>query len=67
MHIRLNNEIIALPDSNMTVKELLKSREINEQGTAVAVNGRLVERKSWDNAVLGENDDVVIISAAFGG
>ena len=67
MHIRLNNEIIEIPRDDMNVRELLDWRNIPAQGTAVALNGVISNRTKWDNIYLKENDDVVIISAAFGG
>ena len=67
MHIKLNNEIIEFPDGNTTISDLLSSRNIKQEGTAVARNGKLVERAKWELAVLENNDDIVIISAAFGG
>ena len=67
MHIKLNNETVALPSDTKTISDLLKWRGISEQGTAVALNGRLAERTKWDITDLKDNDDVVIINAAFGG
>lgn len=67
MHIRLNNEITVLPHESMTLREVLRWRNISENGTAVAVNGQLAPRSQWDVTYFCENDDVVIISAAYGG
>lgn len=67
MHIKLNNEVIMLPDEDITISDLLKMRNIDENGIAVAINGRLAKRPGWSNTLLKENDDIVFISAAFGG
>lgn len=67
MTIKFNNEYIILPSELMKVSEFLKWKEIPAEGTAIAINGRLLNHSKWDITVLNENDDVVIISAAFGG
>lgn len=67
MYIKLNNEIIEIPSSITTLGQLLELKQIATGGTAVALNGRLVERKLLDMTELNENDDVIIITAAFGG
>lgn len=67
MYIKINNKVIELPNELMTIKDLLEWQNINENGTAVAVNGHLAERTKWPLHKLNPDDDVVIISAAFGG
>ena len=67
MYIKFNNELINLPDNPTTVKELLDMKSISSNGTAVAINGKLAPRSRWEVITLSENDDVVVISAAFGG
>lgn len=67
MTIRLNNELITTPAEEMSVQALLEWRNIPLQGTAVALNDKLVRRGEWERILLKENDNVVIISAAFGG
>lgn len=67
MRVKINNETIDLPNEQINIRNLLKKRGINENGTAIAINGRLVERAKWDIIFLVENDDIIIITAAFGG
>ena len=67
MHIRLNNKTIELPEEVTSLSDLLKWKDINENGLAIALNGRLSKRPSWDKTKLKENDDIVMIEAAFGG
>ena len=40
---------------------------ISAGGMAVAVNGKVVRRPDWETRILNENDDVIIINAAYGG
>lgn len=67
MIIKLNNETIRTPHEEMTLLELLGLKNIPVNGTAIARNGRLVPRTKWDMERLEENDDIVVISAAYGG
>ena len=65
MIIKINNEVLETPSENMTLREMLAWCAVKEAGTAIAVNDRLVSR--WDVEKLTENDNVTLISAAFGG
>lgn len=67
MRIRINNEPVDISGENVNVNQLLAERGVSSQGTAVAVNGRLAPRNRWESLILKENDDIVIITAAFGG
>jgi sulfur carrier protein len=67
MIIKINNEVLETPSENMTLREMLAWRGVKEAGTAIAVNDRLVSRTLWDVEKLSENDNVTLISAAFGG
>lgn len=67
MNIQINNEAICLPDGAHTISSLLEFRNIPENGTAVALNGKLVPRNKWQATYLQEGDVLTIISAAFGG
>ncbi|MCH5223072.1 MAG: sulfur carrier protein ThiS [Muribaculaceae bacterium] len=67
MKIYLNNELIDLPNDYMTVEDLLKWKNISEQGTAVAINDKLLLKKDWPVKNLQDLMRVTVISAAFGG
>ncbi|MCH5227460.1 MAG: sulfur carrier protein ThiS [Muribaculaceae bacterium] len=67
MIIFLNNEPIDLPKEIETVKDLVSWKEIPQQGTAIAINDKLVTQRLWPVTSLKENDHVTVISAAFGG
>lgn len=67
MKITLNNESIQLSNDDFTVMELLNTKGISHNGTAVSVNDRIVRHAMWESTKLSEGDRVVIISAAFGG
>lgn len=51
-----------------SVAAFLASEGMNAPGgMAVAVNGKVVRRPDWDSRILNEGDDIIIISAAYGG
>ncbi len=51
-----------------TLTKLLAELELSAaQGVAVAINGALVPRSSWEVHVLAERDQVLVIRATQGG
>ena len=67
MTIYLNNQPIELPSEDITIKDLLEIKNINPQGTAVAIDDHLILKNKWETTPLSDNMRVTIISAAFGG
>lgn len=67
MHIKINNESIILPNDKMNISEILEWRGFSKEGTALARNGKLILRDKWEITYPEDNDDIVIITAAFGG
>lgn len=65
--IKLNNQPFDLPNDYMTLEELIALKEINPGGTAVAVNNKIIKHENWPITKFNQGDNVVIISAAFGG
>lgn len=66
MKIKVNNEPREV-EPGLTVAALVEMLCDHKGGVAVAVNSSLVRRPQWSEKVLEENDDVVIINAAYGG
>lgn len=64
MNIIVNGQPQIVADTS-TVASLVS--EHDAQGTAIAVNGRLVKHPEWKSTLLHEGDQVVIIKAAYGG
>lgn len=54
-------------DSNISVAEMIASTYDSGKGIAVAVNNTLIPRNQWATRQLVENDEIVIIKAAYGG
>lgn len=67
MIVKINSEVFDTPSDTMTVRDIIEWRGIQDAGTAVAVNDRLIPRNRWDSEQVSENDNITVISAAFGG
>lgn len=67
MTILLNDIPIKLPCNTMTVADLVKWKQIPSQGTAIAINDKLIKQDQWSVKRLEEMNQVTVISAAFGG
>lgn len=67
MTILLNNNPLELPNDFMTLEDLVKWKNIPTQGTAIALNEKLIKQQQWSVIKLNNLDQVTVISAAFGG
>ena len=67
MTIFLNNNPLELPNDFMTLEDLVKWKNIPTQGTAIALNEKLIKQQQWSVIKLNNLDQVTVISAAFGG
>ena len=66
MKILLNNKEVLLSQGN-TLHELLLQENIPQLNVAIAVNNTLILRDKWASTMLSEGDNVVVITAAYGG
>ena len=67
MTILLNDNPVKLPNDYMTVADFVKWKEIPSQGTAIAVNDKLIKQSQWPVTKLNDQDRITVISAAYGG
>lgn len=67
MILFINNTSAVIQASSLTITELAGIKHIKPQGTAIALNGKLIPRDKWDVTELADNDRLTIISAAYGG
>ncbi|MDE6806824.1 MAG: sulfur carrier protein ThiS [Muribaculaceae bacterium] len=65
--IMLNGVLTALPAEVFTLEQLLTWRNIPTQGTAVAINGRVIPARMHSVTQLNEASNVMVLSAAYGG
>lgn len=67
MTLTINGETYRSESDILTLEALLAEKNIPSAGTAVAVNGRIVQRKDHPVHELHDGDAVIIITAAYGG
>ena len=66
MNIKVNDRVIAVEPA-CPVDQLLDALSVSVQGTALAVNARIIPASEWAGYRLQENDDVVIFQVIAGG
>ena len=66
MKININQKEIEVQDS-ISVKELLDMQQIAIEGTAIAIDNKLVPKNEWNDRILTDGNKITIIRATFGG
>ncbi len=66
MKIYINQKEIEVQD-NISVKELLDMQQIAIEGTAIAIDNKLVPQNEWNDRILTDGNKITIIRATFGG
>lgn len=66
MKIYINQKEIEAQDS-ISVKELLDMQQISIEGTAIAIDNKLVPKNEWNDRILTDGNKITIIRATFGG
>ncbi|WP_418700344.1 sulfur carrier protein ThiS [Barnesiella intestinihominis] len=66
MKIYINQKEIETQDS-ISVKELLDMQQITIEGTAIAIDNKLVPKNEWNDRILTDGNKITIIRATFGG
>ena len=66
MKIYINQKEIEVQD-NISVKELLDMQQIATEGTAIAIDNKLVPKNEWNDRILTDGNKITIIRATFGG
>lgn len=77
MNISLNGQAAKIPEASCVTEAVRQSlcakttdghdTAIPSDGLAVAVNGQVVPRSSWDSTTLREGDAVDVLTAFVGG
>lgn len=67
MNVFINNVATEVPKEVLTLEDLVRWKNINPQGTAIALNDKLIKQNLWNLTTIKELDQITIISAAFGG
>jgi sulfur carrier protein len=66
MNVKINGVATEVADG-ASVAEVAAANGVGATGSAIAVNDKLVRRTDWEQTMLADGDDVVIIKAAYGG
>lgn len=66
MKIYINQKEIEVQD-NISVKELLDMQQIAIEGTAIAIDNKLVPKNEWNDRIITDGNKITIIRATFGG
>mgnify|MGYP000338587364 FL=1 len=66
MKIYINQKEIEVQD-NISVKELLDMQQIAIEGTAIAIDNKLVPKNEWNDRILTDGNQITITRATFGG
>lgn len=67
MKLIVNQEEVQFPGESMTVRELLAAKRWSFPLIIVKINGRLVERSSYDAQKVVDGDEVEIYHLVSGG
>lgn len=66
MKVYINQNKTEVPEGT-TVKELLDLQQIAAEGTAIAIDNKLIPKSEWSNRTLTDGDKITLIRATFGG
>lgn len=66
MKVYINQNETEVPEG-ITVKEWLARQQITAEGTAIAIDNKLVPKSEWNDRTLAEGDKITLIRATFGG
>ena len=68
MELKINNQIKQFQADALSIQALLDIEIPQKQnGIAVAINSTVIPKSNWDNQLVSESDDILIISATQGG
>lgn len=67
MTLIYNDNPVVTSNDNMTLEEFANWKNIPMQGTAIAINDKLIKHDLWKVTPLHDMDRITVITAAFGG
>jgi thiamine biosynthesis protein ThiS len=67
MTITLNNHTESLPIDQMSIMELLQTKQFDWKLLIVKHNGRYIKRAAYEATALKEGDDIMVLSLIAGG
>ena len=67
MTISLNNQTQEIEAQTVLSELVFLHVGEKQKGIAVAINGQVIPKTSWEQTLVSENDDILIIKATQGG
>lgn len=67
MRIQINGEPRDIPQSSLSLKELVETLSLTPQRIAVELNKTMVPRRQWEKTTLKDGDQVEIVHFVGGG
>lgn len=64
--VHYNNKDFSF-DKEISVTEFLENQNISGNNIAIAINSIVVPRMKWNEVLLKDNDNILIIQASYGG
>ncbi|GAA4305779.1 sulfur carrier protein ThiS [Aestuariibaculum suncheonense] len=64
--IHLNEQPLNI-DENVNISQLLHQENYPQIGIAVAINQHIISKSNWDDQLLQDGDNILIIQATQGG
>ena len=65
MKVTINNK--ETETQAKTIRELAQELDLPATGVAVAISNEMVPRDEWENTIIAEGADIVIVKAICGG
>lgn len=65
MKVTINNK--ETETQAKTIRELAQELDLPATGVAVAISNEMVPRDEWENAIIAEGADIIIVKAFCGG
>lgn len=67
MTVSVNNQVTEVEAQTVLSNVVFQQVGENHRGIAVAINGQVIPKDSWQGTPVSENDDILIIKATQGG
>ena len=59
--------MLELNETELSVSEFIKRKELNPARIVIEHNGGILENENWENTLLRDSDSIVIVSFVGGG
>ncbi|ANX14062.1 thiamine biosynthesis protein ThiS [Fictibacillus arsenicus] len=67
MKLKINGDVVQVPDALKSVKELLEHLKLNDQIIIAEVNEEIIQNEKQNNTQIKENDKIELVRFVGGG